>query len=70
MKTNKKRINGMTAQMFWGPSNLPKNAKFCGVVQRKTGDSGALIVLQNGIFVQGNAGIIRTLDQRKVSKSL
>lgn len=56
--------------IYWsGP--LPGGAEFCGVVTRgDTGDTGALIRLATGIYMQGNEGAIRSLPQAEVAASL
>lgn len=51
-------------KLYWGMSPLPTGAEALGTVQRETLEIGALIRLSTGIYVQGNAGAIRTLDQR------
>jgi hypothetical protein len=57
-------------QLYWGYIPLPANAEVVGVVQRETLETGALIRLSTGVYVQGNAGAIRSLDQRQVSEAL
>lgn len=57
-------------QLYWGQTPLPANAEALGTVQRETLETGALIRLENGIYVQGNAGSIRTLHQGDVKRSL
>jgi hypothetical protein len=56
-------------KLYWGIMPLPAGAKALGVVTRKTG-TGALLRLASGIYAQGNAGMIRTLPQRKVEEAL
>lgn len=56
--------------LYWGPGPLPAGAEFCGTVTRDETDTGALIRMATGIFVQGNAGAIRSLPQSEVSASL
>lgn len=56
--------------LYWGPGPLPAGAEFLGTVTRDEIDTGALIRMPNGIFVQGNAGAIRSLPQRDVEMSL
>lgn len=57
-------------QLYWGYMPLPANAEVLGTVQSETLESGALIRLTTGIYVQGNAGSIRTLDQREVREAI
>lgn len=57
-------------QLYWGYTPLPANAEAIGVVQRETLETGALIRLSTGIYVQGNAGSIRTLPQRDVKEAI
>lgn len=57
-------------QVYWGVMPLPAGAEGLGTVTRETGETGALIRLASGNYVQGNAGGIRTLDQRAVEKAL
>ena len=46
-------------QMYWGPGAL-EHGKIIGTFKRPKGDEGALILLDTGCFVQGNAQCIRT----------
>ena len=55
---------------YWGPGPLPAGAEFLGTVTRDEIDTGALIRMATGIFVQGNAGAIRSLPQSEVAASL
>lgn len=57
-------------QLYWGYMSLPAGAESLGIVQRQNLETGALIRLSTGIYVQGNAGGIRTLDQRAVEEAL
>lgn len=57
-------------QLYWGIGPLPTGAEALGTVQRETLETGALIRLVTGIYVQGNAGAIRTLDQSEVGAAL
>jgi hypothetical protein len=57
-------------KLYWGMMPLPEGAEALGVVRRDVGDSGALIKLASGNYVQGNAGGIRTLPQREVVAAL
>ena len=56
--------------IYWGASPLPAGAECCGTVTRDEYDTGALIRMGTGIYVQGNAGAIRSLPQRDVERSL
>ncbi len=57
-------------KIYWGVMPLPTDAEALGVVRRDVGDSGALIRLASGVYVQGNAGSIRTLPQREIEDAL
>jgi len=54
-------------RIWWGQMPLPKGAEAIGTIKTEHGQ-GALIQLENGIFVQGNAGAIRNLPQRQVQE--
>jgi hypothetical protein len=56
--------------LYWGVSPLPTGAKALGIVERKLGERGALILLPTGIYVQGNAGSIRSLNQSAIKVAL
>ena len=56
--------------LYWGPGPLPKGATAHGTVTRDEADTGALIRMATGIFVQGNAGSIRSLPQVEVARSM
>lgn len=62
-------INGKW-QLYWGAMPLPAGAQALGTVKRDTLETGALIRLSTGKYVQGNAGAIRTLPQREVEQAL
>lgn len=51
-------------------NTLPDGATPMGTITRGVGDTGALARLQNGAYVQINAGIVRALDGRKVAAAL
>jgi len=53
-------------RFLWGAGPLPDGADMLGTVERQPGDIGAFIRLRTGWYVQGNAGSIRSLDQRQV----
>jgi len=57
-------------QLYWGYTPLPAQAEALGTIQRETLETGALIRLSTGIYVQGNAGAIRTLDQRAAKEAI
>lgn len=57
-------------QLYWGYTALPAGAEALGIVQRDTLETGALIRLGSGNYVQGNAGSIRTLDQREAKEAI
>lgn len=56
--------------LYWGSMPLPEGATALGVVNRAPGDTGALIRLASGVYVQGNAGGIRTLPQHETGDAL
>lgn len=52
-------------------NTLPANATPIGTVTRDEGDTGALVRIETtGVYVQINAGSIRSLDGRKVAAAL
>lgn len=57
-------------KLYWGVMPLPKGAEALGLVKRENLETGALIRLANGNYVQGNAGGIRTLNKRDVEDAL
>ena len=57
-------------QLYWGVMPLPKGAEALGLVKRENLETGALIHLPNGNYVQGNAGGIRTLNKSEVEEAL
>lgn len=61
---------GKKWQIYWGYTPLPTGAEALGTVTRSTGETGALLRLNSGQYVQGNAGAIRTLPQREVTEAL
>ena len=73
MKITRMKIRVRTnasPHIYWGPGPLPAGAEFCGTVTRDGHDTGALIRMGTGVYVQGNAGAIRSLPQRDVERSL
>jgi len=52
-------------------NTLPQGGAFIGTVKRGIGDVGALVRIENtGLYVQVNAGTIKSLDQRGISTAL
>lgn len=49
---------------------LPAGAEALGLVKRENLETGALIRLASGNYVQGNAGSIRSLPQLEVEQAL
>lgn len=50
---------------------LPVGYVAHGTVQRGTGETGALVLSERtGIYLQANAGVMRSLDQSKVKAAL
>lgn len=63
-----KKTNGW--KIYWGVMPLPDGAVPLGLVRRDGLETGALIRLANGNYVQGNAGGIRTLNKSDVDAAL
>lgn len=57
-------------KMFWGVGPLSIGAEAVGTISTRPGQMGALIRLKSGTYVQGNAGVIKMVDQREVKKLL
>ena len=57
-------------RIYWGVMPLPNGAEILGLVKHETGETGALIQLANGNYIQGNAGVIKTLPQFDVQDAL
>lgn len=57
-------------KLYWGVMPLPMGAEALGLIKRESLETGALIRLANGNYVQGNAGAIRTLPQSEVEQAL
>lgn len=52
-------------------NTLPANSTPLGTITRDIGDTGALVRMETtGLYVQVNAGAIRSLDGRKVAAAL
>jgi hypothetical protein len=56
--------------LYWSGMPVPQGAAVVGTVRRGRFDAGALFLLPTGLYVQGNAGSIRTLPQCEVRDSL
>jgi len=63
------KITGPTNK-YWGSGPLPENAGLIGEITRDNGDTGALIYITRGTLHQGNAGVLRSLDQPDARKAL
>lgn len=57
-------------RLYWGPGPLPAGAIALGTVTRDGADTGALIQMRTGAYVQGNAGAIRSLPQIEVAEAI
>ena len=55
--------------LYW-PGPIPVGATAHGTVTRNDGATGALLMMPTGLYVQGNAGVLRSLPQREVEASL
>lgn len=51
-------------------NTIPSDAKAIGTITQGEGDTGALVKLPSGLYVQINAGTMRNLDGRKVAAAL
>lgn len=52
-------------------NTIPRGSRALGTVARDGYDTGALVLIEaTGLYVQVNAGSVRSLDQRKVSEAL
>lgn len=52
-------------------NTIPANSTALGTVTRDEGDTGALVRIEvTGVYVQVNAGAVRSLDGRKVAAAL
>lgn len=51
-------------------NTIPSGAEPLGTVTQGEGDTGALVKLPSGLYVQVNAGTMRNLDGRKVAAAL
>lgn len=71
--TNRGRLAvdvGGAWRIYWGNAPVPSGAEMLGTVTRSPGDVGALARLPTGLYAQGNASVLRGLDQRKVQAAL
>ena len=58
-------------RLYWGPGPLPERSKALGTIRFEgTGRAGALVRMPTGIYVQGNAGSVRSLPQAEVRREL
>lgn len=57
-------------RLYWGNGPAPHESRVLGTVTRNGCDTGALIRTAIGVYVQGNAGTLRALDQRKVTAAI
>jgi len=52
-------------------NTIPAHSRALGTITRDTGDTGALVLIEaTGIYVQINAGCLRSLPQGKVTEAL
>lgn len=58
------------ADLFWGPGPLPTGAVILGNVYRKPGIAGAIIRLPSGLYAQGNAGSLRSVNQTDIQRAI
>ena len=60
------------SKLYAGPAPMPKGATLVGLIynDNRVGHKGALIQLANGVYVQYNAGCIKSLDQAAVKAAL
>lgn len=66
MATNNLRL----AQLYWGPGPLPAGAVMVGAVYRSPGIAGAIIRLPTGLYAQGNAGTLRSVNQADMERAI
>lgn len=70
---NRSRLSadpGGAWRLYWGAMPLPAGMQSIGTITRGVGDTGALLRTAIGLYAQGNAGVLRTLDKRKVAAAL
>lgn len=51
-------------------NTIPEGGEVLGTITRGTGETGALVRMKSGVYLQINAGVSCTLDARKVSAAL
>jgi hypothetical protein len=57
--------------IYWGASRpIPPGSTPVGYVRRSPGDDGLLLRMSTGIYVQGNAGSLRSLPQADVAAAV
>jgi len=49
-------------RLLWGNMPLPHDSLLVGTVTRPTGETGALILMPTGRYMQGNAGALRPVN--------
>lgn len=57
-------------KLYWGDMPIPAGSEALGTVTRDGYDTGALIRLASGQYVQGNAGSMRPLDPSAVDSAI
>jgi hypothetical protein len=57
-------------KLYWGDMPIPAGSEALGTVTRDGYDTGALIRLASGQYVQGNAGSMRPLDPSAVDAAI
>lgn len=55
---------------YWDNVPLPHGAEVIGSISLNDGNNGVLLLLQSGIYVQGNAGSVSSIEQIEVKKQL
>jgi hypothetical protein len=59
---------GAPAQLY--ARTVPAGATAVGIVRKETGETGALLRFQNGVYAQMNGSKIRPLDRREVLRAM
>jgi len=59
---------GAPAQLY--ARAVPAGATAVGIVRKETGETGALLRFQNGVYVQMSGSKIRPLDRREVLRAM
>jgi hypothetical protein len=58
-------------RLYWGAGPLPHKAIALGTITRSALETGALLRFEaTGLYVQGNAGVIRLLPQDEVRAAI